>query len=65
MPIESSPLDVHDTSSSVLVGTTTASARRTVNFVDTRRINIVEIKITYSNMIPYTRTNSDGKLFHV
>jgi hypothetical protein len=25
-------------------------------FVDTRRINIVEIKISYSNRIPYART---------
>jgi hypothetical protein len=34
-------------------------------FVDTKRINIIEIKISYSNMIPYTRINSEGKLVHV
>jgi hypothetical protein len=34
-------------------------------FVDTRRINIVEIKISYSNMIPYVRTGGEGKLVHV
>jgi hypothetical protein len=49
----------------VLVGTTTASARRTINFVDTRRINIVETKISYSNVIPYARTDGEGKLVHV
>jgi hypothetical protein len=31
-------------------------------FVYTRRINIVETKISYSNMIPYTRTGGEGKL---
>jgi hypothetical protein len=46
----------------VLVGTTTAHARRTVNFVDTRRINIVETKISYSNMIPYVHSDGEGKL---
>jgi hypothetical protein len=33
-------------------------------FVDTRRINIVETKISYSNMIPYACTD-EGKLVHV
>jgi hypothetical protein len=65
MSTESFPPDHHDTSSSVLVGTTTASARRTINFVDTRRINIVETKISYSNVIPYARTDGEGKLVHV
>jgi hypothetical protein len=31
-------------------------------FVYTRRINIVETKISYSNVIPYTRTGGEGKL---
>jgi hypothetical protein len=31
-------------------------------FVDTIRINIIETKISYSNMIPYTRTDGEGKL---
>jgi hypothetical protein len=34
-------------------------------FVDTRRINIVETKISYSKLIPYAYTNGDGKLVHV
>jgi hypothetical protein len=34
-------------------------------FMDTRRINIVETKISYSNMIPYARTDGEGKLIHV
>jgi hypothetical protein len=34
-------------------------------FVDTTRINIVETKISYSNVIPYARTNGEGKLVHV
>jgi hypothetical protein len=34
-------------------------------FVDTRRINIVETKISYSNMIPYARIDGDGKLVNV
>jgi hypothetical protein len=34
-------------------------------FVDTRRINIVETKISYSNVIPYARTYGEGKLAHV
>jgi hypothetical protein len=34
-------------------------------FVDTTRINIVEIKIPYSNVIPYAHTNGEGKLVHV
>jgi hypothetical protein len=34
-------------------------------FVDTRRINIIERNISYSNMISYTRTDDEGKLVHV
>jgi hypothetical protein len=34
-------------------------------FVDTRRINIGETKISYSNMIPYEGTDGEGKLVHV
>jgi hypothetical protein len=34
-------------------------------FVDTRRINIIETKISYSNMIPYARTDGEGKLVNV
>jgi hypothetical protein len=34
-------------------------------FVDTRRINIVETKISYSNVIPYACTDGEGKLVHV
>jgi hypothetical protein len=34
-------------------------------FVDTIRINIIEIKISYSNVIPYARTDGAGKLVHV
>jgi hypothetical protein len=34
-------------------------------FVDTRRINIVETKISYSNMILYACTDGEGKLVHV
>jgi hypothetical protein len=34
-------------------------------FVDTTRINIIESKISYSNVIPYTRTNGEGKYVHV
>jgi hypothetical protein len=34
-------------------------------FIDTTRINIVETKISYSNVIPYARTDSEGKLIHV
>jgi hypothetical protein len=34
-------------------------------FINTRRINIVETKISYSNMIPYMRTDGEGKLVHV
>jgi hypothetical protein len=33
--------------------------------VDTRRINIVETKISYSNVIPYACTDGEGKLVHV
>jgi hypothetical protein len=33
--------------------------------VDTKRINIIETNISYSNMIPYTFTNGEGKLVHV
>jgi hypothetical protein len=32
-------------------------------FGDTKRINIVETKISYSNMIPYARTNGEENLF--
>jgi hypothetical protein len=32
------------------------------SFVDTKRINIVETKLSYSNEIPYTRTDDEGKL---
>jgi hypothetical protein len=34
-------------------------------FVDTRRINIVETKISYSNVIAYTRNDCEGKLVHI
>jgi hypothetical protein len=34
-------------------------------FVDTTTINIIEIKISYSNVIPYARTDGEGKLVHV
>jgi hypothetical protein len=34
-------------------------------FVDTTRINIVETKISYSNVIPYAHTDGEGKLVHV
>jgi hypothetical protein len=34
-------------------------------FLGTRRINIVETKIYYSNVIPYARTDGEGKLVHV
>jgi hypothetical protein len=34
-------------------------------FVDTTRINIIESKISYSNVIPYMRTNGEGKYVHV
>jgi hypothetical protein len=34
-------------------------------FVDTRRINIVETKISYSNVILYARIDGEGKLVHV
>jgi hypothetical protein len=34
-------------------------------FVDRTRINIVETKISYSNVIPYSCTNGEGKLVHV
>jgi hypothetical protein len=33
-------------------------------FVDTTRINIIETKIYYSNVIPYTRIDGEGKLVH-
>jgi hypothetical protein len=33
--------------------------------MDTRRINIVEIKISYSNVMPYARGDGEGKLVHV
>jgi hypothetical protein len=34
-------------------------------FVDTTRINIIETKISYSNVTPYARTNDEEKLIHV
>jgi hypothetical protein len=34
-------------------------------FVDIRMINIVETKISSNNVIPYARTDCEGKLFHV
>jgi hypothetical protein len=34
-------------------------------FVDTTRINIVEAKISYSNVIPYARTDGEGTFVHV
>jgi hypothetical protein len=34
-------------------------------FVDTTRINIVETKISYTNVIPYARTDGVGNLVHV
>jgi hypothetical protein len=34
-------------------------------FVDTTMINIVETKISCSNVNPYTRTDGEPKLVHV
>jgi hypothetical protein len=34
-------------------------------FVDTRRINIGETKISYSNVIPYLCNDGEGKHVHV
>jgi hypothetical protein len=34
-------------------------------FVDTTRINIVETKISYTNVIPYLRIDGAGKHIHV
>jgi hypothetical protein len=34
-------------------------------FVDTTRINIVETKVSYSNVIPYARPDGNKKLVHV
>jgi hypothetical protein len=34
-------------------------------FVDTRKINIIETKISYSNMIPYACTDGEEKLIRV
>jgi hypothetical protein len=34
-------------------------------FMDTKRINVIETKISYSKMILYSRTNGEGKLVHV
>jgi hypothetical protein len=34
-------------------------------FVDTRRINIIKTKISYSNVIPYACTDGEGKLVNV
>jgi hypothetical protein len=33
-------------------------------FVDTTTINIIETKISYSNVIPYARTDGEEKLVH-
>jgi hypothetical protein len=33
--------------------------------VNTKRINIIETKIYYSNVIPHARTDGEGKLVHV
>jgi hypothetical protein len=32
---------------------------------DITRIHIIELKISYSNVIPYARTDGEGKLVHV
>jgi hypothetical protein len=34
-------------------------------FMHTARINIIEIKISYRNVISYTCTDGEGKLIHV
>jgi hypothetical protein len=34
-------------------------------FIDTRRVNIIETKISYSNVIPYACTDGEEKLVHV
>jgi hypothetical protein len=34
-------------------------------FVDTGQINIVETKISYSNVIPYARTDGEEKIIHI
>jgi hypothetical protein len=34
-------------------------------FVDTTRIKIIETKISYSNVIPYARSDGEGKLVDV
>jgi hypothetical protein len=34
-------------------------------FVDTKRINITKTRISYSNVIPRTLTDGEGKLVHV
>jgi hypothetical protein len=34
-------------------------------FVDTKRINIIETKLSYSNVIPYPCTDGERKLVHV
>jgi hypothetical protein len=34
-------------------------------FVDTRRMNIIQTKISYSNVIPFAHTDGEGKLIHV
>jgi hypothetical protein len=34
-------------------------------FMDTTRINIVQTKISYSNVILYMRTDGEEKLVHV
>jgi hypothetical protein len=34
-------------------------------FLDTTRINIIETKISYNNVIPYACIDDEGKLVHV
>jgi hypothetical protein len=34
-------------------------------FMDTTRINIIETKISYTNVISYAHTDGVGKLVHV
>jgi hypothetical protein len=43
----------------------TTNVTRYLSFVDTKRINIIEIKISYSNVIPYAHTDGEEKLVHV
>jgi hypothetical protein len=34
-------------------------------FIDTTMINIVETKISYSNVIPYVCIDGEGKIIHI